>query len=363
MKLFSFLIVTCLTLSCADNLADTDDMGASDIQSDMGMNADVLTKDLGPILDLQTDGTGDVSSSVECEVTEPYGDSLGHLLDGWVWKKTGRLFPVDPVPASARQGDFSPSVIKVEEGYRLYFARRRDEGATIWTSKSSDGVKWEAPVIVKGLTGPNVVSAVYKDGEIRLWFGTGSFATARSTDGVNFEDQVPRVVKNTDVGALGSLSILDAKVYSDEDGFKMWYTGFDGALLRIGTANSTDGIFWRHDGLPVLEGTMGMDFDSKSVAAGPVLNINGLWHMWYSGYDISNSDPGPWRIGLATSPDAKRWTRKGVSIALSPDGDDIWSTRDASVFVNQSGGLSMVYVGMSNQSHYRLLSASTQSCY
>lgn len=326
---------------------------------------DLAAEDLGVGPDTKNsadlDDLADVSASC-IEVQAGAMTTEGQPSDGWTWEKGTRLFQTDPDPAKARQGDFSPSVVKTERGYRLYFARRRDAGFSIWTSKSDDGISWESPVAVEGLTGQNVLSALYKDGETRLWFGSGSFDTAKSVDGVNFDNQISRIIKTPDVGALGSLSILDPKVYADDAGFKMWFTGFDGVALRIGTAESADGVIWTNDGQVVLEGTAGTNFDSKSVGSALVRKYGDKWYMWYSGYDVSKTDPGPWRIGLATSADAKNWTREGVTMPLSETGDDMWSTRDASVFENEEGGLSMVYVGMSDDSHYRLLSAVSSTC-
>ncbi len=287
----------------------------------------------------------------------------GHPSDGWVWQKLGRVFEKDPQPAKATQGDFSPSVVKVDEGYRLYFARRRDEGWSIFTSKSSDGRQWQTPEAVKGIEGHNVLSAHYQNGEVRLWFGSGSFATALSNDGVNFTDQVSRVLSPSDVGDFGKLSLLDPKVWVEAGVYKMWFGGFDGQTFRIAKATSANGVIWNADKAFLLERTGGNNFDSTSVASPHVRKYGDTYYMWYGGYDTSKTDPGPWRIGLATSQDGTNWVRKGVTIPLSENGDDMWSTRDAAVFKTEAGTLSMIYVGMSDDSHYRLLSATTESCF
>ena len=106
----------------------------------------------------------------------------------------------------------------------------------------------------------------------------------------------------------------------------------------------------------------GEGFDSTSVGQPELHRINDIDHLWYGGYDTTNTNPGPWRIGLATSTDGGlTFERKGVSIALAGDGDDAWSTRDPALLRTAEGWL-MVYVGLAPDMRYRLLVATSTTC-
>ncbi len=91
------------------------------------------------------------------------------------------------------------------------------------------------------------------------------------------------------------------------------------AIYRIVHATSTDGIFWKRDGKPVMETRE----DNECHAGQAVIFKNGLWHMWFSyrrGLQFRNSEGG-YRIGYATSDDLEHWQRDdskaGISLSCS----------------------------------------------
>ena len=284
----------------------------------------------------------------------------GHPSDGWGWQKGSRLFPDDPVPANPTEGDFSPSIVETADGYRVYFSRKRGTGFSLWTATSSDGTTWSAASALPGFDADSYPAALSNGDAIDLWFGSGSFEFTTSRDGLTFGSR-ETVLRPSDVGGFANLSIIYPEVRRTDVGYRAWFTGFDGETLRLGTATSVDGVSWTPRTEPILERSGGSDFDSTSVGQSEVMQIGETWWMWYGGYDTSMTDPGPWRIGLARSSDGVAFTRTGVSIPLSETGDDMWSTRDPAVIATDSGFL-MVYVGMSNDSHYRLLTARSTAC-
>jgi predicted GH43/DUF377 family glycosyl hydrolase len=95
--------------------------------------------------------------------------------------------------------------------------------------------------------------------------------------------------------------------------YKMWYTGFDSSGNgHIGTATSPDGVTWtKYLGNPVLEvGTFG-SWDDEDVGKPSVIKANGIYHMWYEGYDGVTT-----RIGHATSSDGTNWIKEVSNPAL-----------------------------------------------
>lgn len=339
----------------APDLGDTNDAGADAGEGDMGGEEDMADADMsaGPCIPPDTD------------VRTPEGQPS----DGWRWSRVGRVFPdLDEADIMANDGDFSPSIItEPGGGYRLYFARRRSRAYELWTSTSQDGESWSEPERLMGLMGENYPAALRQaDGSVRLWFGSGSFDVATSQDGVTFTDQQRRILTPTQVGTFAQTSLIYPEVRPSlaGDGYRMWFTGFNGQQLSIGTAYSADGISWTPEPSPVVTLREGGDFDNKAVGQPEVHLTPDALYMWHGGYDTSNTDPGPWRIGLSRSTDdGSTWERMGVSLPLTEDGDDMWSTRDPAVIQKSDGsGWLMVYVGMRDDSIYRLLTATSDAC-
>lgn len=104
-----------------------------------------------------------------------------------------------------------------------------------------------------------------------------------------------------------------------------WIPDADGrmeAIYRIVHATSTDGIYWKRDGKPVIETRE----DNECHAGQAVIFRDGSWHMWFSyrrGLQFRNAEGG-YRIGYAKSNDLENWQRDDskAGIALSNSGWD-----------------------------------------
>ena len=84
----------------------------------------------------------------------------------------------------------------------------------------------------------------------------------------------------------------------------MLYSVFDGVNALIGYATSPDGFTWtKHASNPVIEPGPEGAWDDEGVLTGGVIYKDGTFHMWYTGWDGTNT-----RIGLATSSDGFSWT-------------------------------------------------------
>ena len=97
----------------------------------------------------------------------------------------------------------------------------------------------------------------------------------------------------------------------------MIYTGHDGANWRIGYANSSDGIVWaKSAGNPVINLGAANTWDDAHVLSGILLFDNDTYKLWYTGHDGAN-----YRVGYATAPTIWTTAGK-FSNALSFDGVD-----------------------------------------
>jgi len=97
-------------------------------------------------------------------------------------------------------------------------------------------------------------------------------------------------------------------VFKDDDNYKMWYTGLSNNGMGYGYyAYSNDGLTWEKDGTtPFLFPDTNGGWDSKHVSPGPVINEDGIYKMYYSGW---SDQYGNWPVGLATSTDGIHWEK------------------------------------------------------
>ncbi len=195
---------------------------------------------------------------------------------------------------------------------------------------------------------------------------------ATSTDGLDFR-RVPGDVDADDavlgLGTTGAFDVVGVVtgepfdsylayrpfVLKDGATWRMWYNGSDKPFRcpgnaderRIGYAESTDGVHWtkHYDGagpggsvLPV--GGPGT-FDEQQVGYVWVVKDGAEYRMYYSAADTQAN----WRIGLATSTDARTWTKhpgklvSGAVVDLGPAGSlDAACAYQPSV-VKESSGL------------------------
>jgi predicted GH43/DUF377 family glycosyl hydrolase/DNA-binding beta-propeller fold protein YncE len=124
-------------------------------------------------------------------------------------------------------------------------------------------------------------------------------------------------------------------VFEDGDGYRMLYAGQRNGRSTIGLATSDDGENWTAQG-QVLD--RGGGWDSVSVVPTRVQPLsNGGWRLWYSGYDGAR-----WRISSATSDDGVRWSKddflRGYAFGTGTPGTwDDSGVRDAFVLTDTTG--------------------------
>ncbi len=89
-------------------------------------------------------------------------------------------------------------------------------------------------------------------------------------------------------------------------------------------ATSADGISgWKREAGPILPLGPKDSWDSHSHAGPYVLRLPDGYHLWYLGSGPRNGKIA-WRIGHATSPDGRKWTKSGTEPVLDVGKDGDW---------------------------------------
>ncbi|MEK7812542.1 MAG: hypothetical protein AAB296_02190, partial [Candidatus Desantisbacteria bacterium] len=277
--------------------------------------------------------------------------------DGVVWNKVGGLLPHsgNPVLDLGASGDFddagvsSPAVLNDGTVSRMFYTGYDGDqlkiGYAIGQKASSayltQEINWvKYPVSLDFKTDAHVSHPclLFAGDRYHAWYvsQTGnqrSINYARSIDGVGWELYPNNPVLEDGVGDVWDGEFVSQPtVLYDGAQYQMWYTGYDKTSMRIGYATSTDGVVWnKYAGGHVLDLGAGGAFDDAGVSSPAVLHDNGLYRMWYTGYDGEYM-----RIGYATSTDGVVWHKVagplpyagGPVLELGTSGE--WDSADVS---------------------------------
>jgi hypothetical protein len=109
--------------------------------------------------------------------------------------------------------------------------------------------------------------------------------------------------------------------------------------VRLYRLTSTDGATWS-DGTtpsPILDVGATDTWDAGGVETPAVVQFNGAYHLFYTGYRYPVGDPSyavtDFRIGHATSADGVAFTRAGTEPIVAPSGTDADASNDWYAFV------------------------------
>ena len=151
----------------------------------------------------------------------------------------------------------------------------------------------------------------------KMWYGGAKdgknrIGYATSQDGIDWVKYPQNPILSYSGSGWEKYSIGAPYVVFKEGIYHMWYSGYDGYIAaNIGYANSTDGIAWtKYSGNPILKiGTTG-EWDSRYLNNPSVLFEDGIYKMWYeAGYPYSPSSAEKQRIGYTTSKDGLDWKK------------------------------------------------------
>ncbi|MCB9681497.1 MAG: hypothetical protein H6733_08510 [Alphaproteobacteria bacterium] len=259
---------------------------------------------------------GDDAGIVTTELTSGTGfltTSRGFSLSA----ATGHLVGTDVGPNL--QGGLFPTSVAAPNGVTTVYATGRDpDGIARLLALRQLGDRWviAADDLVPAGAGGNVDGAsdplVYEqDGQWHLIYAGAAgeirtLAHAVSDDGLHF---TPAPITVTgDTAPWESVERRPHSLVRTDEGYTLWYSGFDGNRYRIGALVSTDGTTWSpstgSESLVVLNLGSPGTFDDVSVRDPMVIRDGDTETMWYAG-----NDGAAWSIGVATRTAGGTWVR------------------------------------------------------
>lgn len=198
-------------------------------------------------------------------------------------------------------------------------------------------------------------TVIFNGNEYKMWYtgcnGRMRIGYATSKDGINWQKSNDNPV--LDLGAWGSpdSDIWSPSVVFDGSEYKMWFTAFDGQI-KIGYATSPDGIHWsKYDGSPVLKAGFWGSWDDRGVWGPTVLLVGSEYKMWYSGWNGEGV-----RIGYAESKDGLNWIRTHLEPSLTPGTTSEWDYHYVSnpCVILDGNNYKMWYSGCTYDEIYRI---------
>lgn len=207
----------------------------------------------------------------------------------------------------------------------LFFGFQDSYGQTNWLKSESN------PILTPGtdwLSGGFPFVFLMEDGDsLRMWFtgatgvtvSTDRIGYATSSDGIHFTIRPNPIFEPSSGTGFDSEGVFGASVLFDGTTYRMWYNGYNTqpyymGKMETGLATSPDGLTWtRYSTNPVLgKGTPG-SWDDMWAYCSTVLFEDGLFKMWYTGFDGSSTN-----LGYATSPDGFTWTKYAYNPIFQP---------------------------------------------
>jgi hypothetical protein len=236
-------------------------------------------------------------------------DGIGDALsfDGKRWYR-----PVDMPLISPGRG---ASVIKDDEGYKMYYYTGPDYSHMISLATSPDGINWMPysgnPILTEGDLGTWEQVGVWNpcvvlEGSIyKMWYQAydGEFSSigyATSSDGYTWTKYVGNpVLEHGGIGEFDYYTAGQPTVVWSGSRYDMLYTSTSGTGTNmVGYASSVDGLHWnKYGGNPVMTATSN-PWENVRTTAGQILFVDGVFHHWYH----AQGDAGSWQIGYATAP-------------------------------------------------------------
>lgn len=175
---------------------------------------------------------------------------------------------------------------------------------------STDGINWTVypNYILTGTTGTwdsggisRGVSVIRENGIYKMWYtGTDNgnnwkIGFATSPNGISWTKYPSPVILPTESWEKTMLSY--PFIIFDEAVYKMWYTATQSdtsdSIIYAYSSNETD---WQKPSSenPIINKGSGGDFDSIFIVSPSILKKDGIFKLWYSGYNGSR-----WQIGYA----------------------------------------------------------------
>ena len=212
----------------------------------------------------------------------------------------------------------------------------------------------ESPVLGGSLGTCFDICVLDDDGAYRMYF---SWRPKKSVALVTSDDGIhwspPAIVLGPNPKTDWESDINRPIVLRRDGLWRMWYTGQSHGHSRIGYATSPDGRHWtRRSEKPVLAPQA--EWEKVAVMCPHVLfdEPSKQYRMWYSAGDQYEPDA----IGYATSTDGLHWTRNSANPIFKADPVDAWERHKVTAcqVIPHDGWFYMFYIGFADENHARI---------
>lgn len=216
---------------------------------------------------------------------------------------------------NAREGIiFTIGVLSLFAGILYFTANPNSNSGSTYGSERVIHLGPEKEWDAEKVTSPTIIFDRSTQQYMMWYIGNGvldrsGLGLATSSNGIDWSWDSSNLFEVTSSWAEGGLR--SATVLEGSDGkYHMWFSAQEwkgDEKIAIGYAISTDGKNWQLvQEQPVLEGEIGY-WDTYSVDSPSVLEINGTYYMWYTGYEKEGAEPA---IGYATSTNGIQWNKQ-----------------------------------------------------
>lgn len=220
-------------------------------------------------------------------------------------------------------------------------------------------------VVYRGVTQVNVLENLVSNislvlnpvssgmGSISITVTWGNSNPPTSSEWIDYQNNPLLSPQNS----FETFGVAQSYVTEINNSFMMYYTGvLEGARKNVLLALSSDGISWtRHSNTPIIEPTAN-SWDALAVHAGPIINVDGQYRMYYSGYA---SPSGQWGIGLAYSSDGITWRKQLEPVILGTPNS--WDFQIAAWSIQKIGNVYYIYYGGKSSNSVMKIGIATSS--
>ncbi len=234
---------------------------------------------------------------------------------------------------------FAPAVIEEKSRFLLWYCGSRGTRATrvfrLGLATSDDGKAFERhrqnPVLefkdgIRSVLTPALLrqgdgGVLREDGKLRMWHSAANLAKGglhtlhetTSADGIHWAEPSPALLDHA----------YCPSVLKTAKGYEMWYSDVSKRPWVIRHAASADGRTWKATERPVLQ--LSQDWEAEIVVYPTVLQIDGVYLMWYGSY-YSAVRRQTTAVGFAASLDGLHWHKHPQNPVLIPDPKRPWES-------------------------------------